>query len=184
MSILNNNKTFFIFLAKFGLSYLILSVLYWLYLNQFDAAAMEADSMTRLVTNQTGYVVHFLGEKASMRPRFSIPAYKFFINGKPVATIIEGCNAVSVMILFTAFIVAFSTTFKRTALYIIAGVIIIHILNVMRIGLLCVGIYYYPEYREVLHDIIFPIVIYGVVFVLWVAWVTKFSGNAKKVPVK
>ena len=79
-----------------------------------------------------------------------------------------------------SFIIAFSTTFKRTSLYIIIGVLIIHVLNIVRIALLGLGFYYYPEYEELMHDILFPLFIYGVVFALWVLWVMKLSGNAKK----
>jgi exosortase family protein XrtF len=84
------------------------------------------------------------------------------------------------MILFAAFIVAFSSTFKRTSLFIVGGLLVIHVLNIIRIALLSLGFYYYPEHKAILHDIVFPLFIYGVVFLLWIIWVTKLSGNAKK----
>lgn len=183
MGILQKNRAFFIFLAKFALSYLVLSCLYWLYLNQYDAAKHETDSMTYLVAQQCRDVVNFIGSTATIIPDKS-EGYRFMLNGKWVVRVVEGCNAISVMILFTAFIVAFSTTFKRTALYILIGLIIIHILNIVRIVLICYGVYYYRDYVTLMHDIIFPLFIYGVVFVLWVAWVIKFSGNAKPVTTK
>ena len=178
MGILQKNRAFFLFLAKFGLSYLVLSCLYWLYLNQYDAAKFEPDGMTHTVAAQARAFVQLLGKDAAIEPRATEASYLFRINGRAVARVVEGCNAVSVMILFAAFIVAFSTTFKRTSLYILAGIIILHILNVLRVGLLCIGIYYYKEYTALMHDIIFPLFIYGVVFALWVVWVIKFSGNA------
>ena len=113
-------------------------------------------------------------------PHLKQAAYVFFVNNDSVARIVEGCNGVSVMILFIAFIIAFSTTFKKTSLYILIGLLIIHLLNIVRIALLGLGFYYYPEHEELLHDILFPLFIYGVVFALWVLWVMKFSGNAKK----
>lgn len=183
MGILQKNRAFFIFLAKFVLSYMVLSCLYWLYLNQYDIAKHETDSMTYLVAKQCRDVVNFIGSTATIIPDKS-EGYRFMLNGKWVVRVVEGCNAISVMILFTAFIVAFSTTFKRTALYILIGLIIIHILNIVRIVLICYGVYYYREYVTLMHDIIFPLFIYGVVFVLWVAWVIKFSGNAKPVTTK
>jgi exosortase family protein XrtF len=179
MDILQKNRTFFIFLLKFGLSYLVLSGLYWLFLSQYDAARFEPDGMTSLVARQSRDFVNFLGEDAAISPHPKESSYYFYMHGKKIARIIEGCNALSVMILFAAFVIAFSTTFKRTGLYILAGLIILHVLNIVRIALLSVGVYYYPQYTEILHDIIFPLFIYGVVFVLWVAWVIKFKGNAK-----
>lgn len=181
MGVLQKNKPFFVFLAKFALSYLLLSGLYWLYLSQYDAAAFEPDSITRIVAEQSRDIVNFLGEEARIRQRHSEASFRFFVNDKSVARVVEGCNAISVMILFAAFIVAFSTTLKKTSLYILAGFVIIHILNIARIALLGIGLYYYPQYGEFLHDILFPLFIYGVVFILWVAWVIKFSGNAAKI---
>jgi hypothetical protein len=39
--------------------------------------------------------------------------------------------------------------------------------------------YRFPEYQKVLHDLIFPAVIYGLVFVLWITWVTFYSNIRK-----
>ena len=181
MSILKKNRAFFTFLAKFGLSYLLLSGIYWLYLSQYNADISEPDGMTRLVAAQSSDVGVFLGENVRLEQWKTEAAFRVFVNNKNVARVVEGCNAISVMILFAAFIVAFSTTFKRTALYIVVGLLIIHILNVIRVGLLSLGFYYYHDYKELMHDILFPLFIYGVVFVLWVLWVIKFSGNAAKV---
>lgn len=178
MSLLKKNRPFFIFLIKFGLSYLILSGLYALYLGGFDDN--EPDSITYMVARQARDFTNFIGADATIQRHTKEASYRFFINGTAAARVVEGCNAVSVMILFTAFIVAFSSTFKRTALFIVAGIVILHLLNIVRVSLLCLGYYHYPEYKTMLHDIVFPLFIYGVVFLLWIIWVKKLSGNAKK----
>lgn len=180
MSVLKKNKAFFVFLIKFGVTYLVLSLIYWAYLQQFNADAFEPDSMTTTVTRQAEYLVNLLGKNASIVPHTKEASWRFLINGKSVARIVEGCNAISVMILFTAFIIAFSSTFKRTTLFILAGLIIIHLLNVIRIALLCLSFYYYPQYNDLMHDILFPLFIYGVVFILWIIWVQKFAINANR----
>ncbi|MEL1243496.1 exosortase family protein XrtF [Flavobacterium sp. DGU11] len=180
MGVVQKNRAFFLFLLKFGGSYLILSVLYWAYLSQYDAATFEADSMTHLVAQQASGLVNFLGEESHIEKKPFEASYFFFVNGKRVARIVEGCNAISVMILFVAFIIAFSTTFKRTSIYSITGIVLLHLLNIARIALLGLGLFYYNEYGHLLHDIVFPLFIYGVVFALWIAWVMKFSGNKKK----
>jgi exosortase family protein XrtF len=179
MSLIKKNRPFFIFLLKFGISYLLLSGLYTLYLKQFDEFNNEPDGVTTVVAHQSRDLAIFFGEDAAIKPHDKEASYRFFIKGKSIARIVEGCNAVSVMILFVAFIVAFSSAFKRTAIYIVAGILVLHILNVVRVALLCLGYYYYPQYKQLLHDIVFPLFIYGVVFILWVLWVQKFSGNAK-----
>ncbi len=180
MGILQNNRRFFLFIIKFAGSYLLLSVIYWFYLSQYDAEAFEPDGMTTLVAKQASAFLNIVGEESHIAENPKEASWYFFVNGKRVARIVEGCNAVSVMALFAAFIIAFSTTWKRTSVYIIIGVVLLHILNVARIGLLGIGLFYYKEHGPLLHDIIFPVFIYGVVFVLWVAWVMKFSVNRKQ----
>jgi exosortase family protein XrtF len=84
------------------------------------------------------------------------------------------------MILFVAFIMAFSGKLWSTIAFIFSGLLLIHVLNVLRIVLLIIGLLYYKPLENLMHDIVFPLVIYGVVFILWVIWVNKFSNYAKK----
>jgi exosortase family protein XrtF len=84
------------------------------------------------------------------------------------------------MILFAAFIFAFSNRLIKTFLFIITGLFLIYLLNITRIALLSYALYYYPTYEELLHGTIFPLFIYGIVFLLWIVWVTQFSGYDKK----
>ncbi len=151
-----------------------------MYLSQFDVAKYEVDVISQKVAHQTVGLINVFGGKAEAFPNEFESSEKIIFNGKYVARIIEGCNAVSVIILFAAFIFAFSNGFKRTFLFIFTGGIIIYALNIARIALLAYFLYHYPEYEELLHGTIFPLFIYGVVFLLWVLWVTKFSGYVRK----
>jgi exosortase family protein XrtF len=82
------------------------------------------------------------------------------------------------MILFAAFVIAFTGKLKKTLLFILIGITIIHILNILRIALLTMALYYYPASQHLLHGVIFPLIIYGVVVVLWVILVNKYSLHA------
>lgn len=169
-----------LFLGKFLLTYLLLTFVYQIYLGQFDVKKNETDSFTKLVAQQTEDVLLFFNADVKTLPNSKEPAVNLYYNQKSIARIIEGCNALSVIILFISFIVAFSGKIKATILYIIGGSILIHILNVFRIALLCVLMFYYPEQQHFLHGVLFPLFIYGVVFVLWIIWVNKFSKYATK----
>lgn len=173
-------RPFLLFLGKFLLAYLVFIFLYQQYLNQFDSAAFEADGFTRFVANSTQKLLQWFHYKVSLLPNESEPSFKVFVENKYVVRIVEGCNAISVMILFAAFVIAFSGKFLKTVLFIISGIILIHVLNITRITILSLGLLYFPQYENVLHDIIFPLFIYGVVFVLWVIWINKFSLYAEK----
>jgi exosortase family protein XrtF len=158
---------------------LVLTIIYQYYLNQFDIKNNEVDGFTKLVSTQVEQLLLFFNGDAHIELHPSQPCYKFFYNGKYVSRIIEGCNALSVIILFISFVIAFSGKLKNTIYFIISGSIIIHVLNITRIALLMVAFYNFPEANFILHDILFPLVIYGAVFILWIIWVNKFSFYAK-----
>jgi exosortase family protein XrtF len=173
-------KPFLLFLGKFLLTYLLLTFVYQIYLGQFDVKKNETDSFTKLVAQQTEEVLLFFKCDVKTLPNSKEPAVNIYYNQRPMARIVEGCNALSVIILFFSFIIAFSGKIKSTILFSLSGSILIHILNVFRIALLCVLLYYYPKQQHLLHGVLFPLFIYGVVFVLWIIWVNKFSKYAKK----
>jgi exosortase family protein XrtF len=174
-------KPFLLFLGKFIISYLILTFIYQTYLNRFDSKNAEVDTFTKSVAEQSAKVLSWFDLNSFTMPHFREPSVKLFYKGKYISRIIEGCNALSVIILFISFVIAFTGKFKKTILFIMFGSIIIHILNIGRIALLCIALYHFPQYEHLLHGVVFPLVIYGVVFLLWVIWVNKYSLYATEV---
>ncbi len=172
-------RPFFIFLLKFFATYIILTIIYRSYLGSFDTVNFEVDGMTQLVANHSDWFLDFF-YNADTVPHESQASIKLSLDGNYLARIVEGCNAISVMILFVAFVVAFKGTLKHTLLFIVAGIAIIHVLNITRIGLLTMALLHYPQHEHLLHGVVFPLFIYGVVFVLWIFWVNKYSAYAYK----
>lgn len=168
-------KSFLLFLGKFLLSYLLLTVSYQSFLNQFDETKSEVDSFTQLVAKQTQTVLSWADANAYVENNPTEPSFKVMYQHKYVIRIIEGCNALSVIILFVAFLIAFSGKILNTILFTVAGSVLIHVLNIGRIALLTIALYHYPKAEPILHGVVFPLIIYGVVFLLWVIWVNKFS---------
>lgn len=173
-------KPFLIFLGKFLLTYLLLITVYQFYLSQFDVKKNEIDGFTQIVSDQTEAVLLFFDYKLETAPNLNEPAVNFKLNQRPIIRIVEGCNALSVIILFVSFIVAFSGKIKQTVLFIVFGSLFVHVLNISRIAALCVLLYDHPEQLHLLHGVIFPLIIYGAVFVLWIIWMNKFSTYAKE----
>jgi exosortase family protein XrtF len=172
-------RPFFIFLFKFFGVYAVLIVIYKWYLSRFDSLLVFAvDDFTQMVADQVKQLLLFLGYKCTVVLHNSQASVKLYLEDRYVARVVEGCNALSVIILFVAFVVAFSGKWRQTTLFILCGSILIHTLNVVRIALLSIALLHYPEYENLLHGIIFPLFIYGVVFGLWVIWVNKFSSYA------
>jgi exosortase family protein XrtF len=142
-------------------------------LNQFDEN--QVDGITQFVAQQTKQLLSFFNYPVYLLPHESQASVKFFLNDIYTVRIVEGCNAMSVIILFVAFVIAFSGKIKATILYVLSGILMIHIMNIIRIAMLTILLQKYPEYQHLLHGVVFPLVIYGFVFLLWVIWVNKFS---------
>ena len=104
---------------------------------------------------------------------------QLWVEGVWVGRIIEGCNAISIIILFAAFIISFAVSFKRTLVFLFAGATLIYAVNIVRIAILAIALYQYPQYQEILHTVVFPGIIYSLVFVLWVVWVRNLNLDKK-----
>lgn len=160
-------------LLRFILIYVVMVLAYQFYLNEFKNTGL--DPFSRWVMEQTTFVQNFLGYPSKMIP--GEPQQEttwFFVSGKYVSRMVEGCNAVSVMILFLSFIFAFYKGFK-TFLFVGAGVFCLHVMNVLRIAGLNVLLVELPQYSRIGHDYLFPAIIYGSVVVLWLLWIKLFA---------
>ena len=155
-----------------------MTFLYQRYLNGFDEN--EIDSITRMVSDNTEQVMQLFNDQSYIEESTKHPYMKLFFNTKYVARIVEGCNAISVIILFISFVVSFAGKLKATVLFIFGGSLLIYVLNVLRIAALSALIFYFPKQEPFLHGVLFPLYIYGVVFMLWLIWVRKFSRYASK----
>jgi exosortase family protein XrtF len=179
---LKNKKGVILFLVKFFGVYFVLGGLYSFYLEktQITQDIFECAPITKVVTAHSEFVSELLGYDVYTDQNFDELSMMFMVNESYVVRIVEGCSSISIIILFLAFIIAFSGSFKGTFFYGIFGVTIIYIVNVLRIVFLALAIYHYPGYADVLHKLIFPLIIYGMVFILWVIWVRKFALINKK----
>lgn len=170
-------KPFLIFVGTFFLAYITLTLIYGFYLNTYQTN--DLDSITVVSGRNAEQLMHFLNYDVVIQKNTFKPWLDVIFNGKAVIRIIEGCNAVSVMILFVAFVLAFSGKFKTTLFFILFGILSIYILNVIRIALLTALLYHYPNQTHLLHGVLFPLIIYGFVFILWIIWINRFSKYAK-----
>jgi len=172
-------KSVVIFLLLFLGSYLVLSLVYGFYLQLSKGGEYAPDFITNLVAKQSSAVIEGFGYTAQVIPHPNQPSMKLFVEGKFLARIVEGCNALSIIILFVSFIIAFAQRFKKTMLYIFAGMAIIYAVNILRIAILAIALYRYPEYQHTLHGVIFPGIIYGMVFLLWLIWVRLLTPKTR-----
>lgn len=168
------------FILTFLLTYIILSLVYKFYLDYSDGLTYYPDYITSTVAAQTEDLLNAFGYDSQALAHPDEPSMKLIVRDKYVARVIEGCNSVSVIILFVAFIIAFAGRKRITLMYILAGSVLIYVVNLLRIVILSIGLFHYPWRREILHTVIFPLMIYGMVFLLWMFWVNRFSNLSKE----
>ena len=174
---MKKNKAIIIFLIKFFATYFILFGIYSFYLNrtQKKTDPFSCSPITQRVARDSETFSRFLGLNARVEQNEEELSMKFILDGQHVVNIVEGCSSVSIIILFLAFIIAFKGGFRDTVLFGIAGIVFIYLTNLLRIILLTVLYKEYPEYGYFLHELFFPAIIYGMVFLLWIIWVKYFS---------
>lgn len=179
---MKKNKAVIIFLLKFFVSYFVLSGLYQWYLknNQQTVPEYSCSPVTAMVAKHTTWLGSAIGFEFSSEQHPEELSFTLSTNNHYVARVVEGCNSVSIIILFWAFIIAFSGTWQKTLLFGIVGTLAIYILNIIRIAFITVALDKYPQHSDFLHQILFPAIIYGFTFVLWVIWVRHLAHNTSK----
>jgi exosortase family protein XrtF len=174
---LNKNKAIVVFLVKFFATYFILfgAYSYYLHKTQQKTDIFACSPITRTVAEHVCKISKMLGYDAEIEQHSDELSIKFILNGEYVSRIIEGCNSFSIIILFLSFIIAFSGSLKSTILFGLFGSVLIYVVNVLRIIAISLLYNKFPEYQTILHDLLFPSIIYGLTFMLWVTWVKYFS---------
>jgi exosortase family protein XrtF len=159
-------------LLRFVIVYVVLLLAYQYYLNSFRYQGL--DPFSRLITEQVKDVQNYLGYPTQLYDDIKGEQVYFYVKNFYPTRMVEGCNAISVMILFTAFVFAFYKGFK-TFVFMLAGLMVLYIMNLFRIVALNIVMTDYKQYGKAFHDFVFPAVIYGTVVLLWLVWIKFFA---------
>lgn len=96
-------------------------------------------------------------------------------DGKHLLNIADDCNGLELFILYVGFILSMPASVKRKVIYLIGGVFIIHLVNLLR----CVGLsallMHWDRYFDLAHHYIFKIMVYSTIFILWVRYSNNLS---------
>lgn len=159
-------------LLRFVIVYVVLLLAYQYYLNSFRYQGL--DPFSRLITEQVKDVQNYLEYPTQLYDDIKGEQVYFYVKKFYPSRMVEGCNAISVMILFTAFVFAFYKGFK-TFVFMLAGLMVLYIMNLFRIVALNIVMTDYKQYGKAFHDFVFPAVIYGTVVLLWLVWIKFFA---------
>lgn len=171
-------KPLIFFLLRFIGSYVLFILIYNWYLNHFLPHGLP-DPFTKFCAELASKGFNIIGFESST---IHIPGENYMrliVNGKVGSIVNEGCNAISILIIFVAFILAFYTTFKQTLLYIICSLLGLFLMNIFRIILLTYIFRFHDSIAKVSHDYLFPAIIYGSIIILWIVWIKFFVSKRK-----
>ena len=97
------------------------------------------------------------------------------IDGSNGVWVGSNCNAISLFSLFSVFIIAYPGPWKHKAWFIPAGILAIHLINILRVVALAIIANYDYRLLDFNHTYTFTFLVYGFIFGLWIVWVNKFS---------
>jgi len=131
------------------------------------------------------YVIRFIIENADeILRRLGFKTFKtthlnefqvIGIHGSIGVWVGKACDAISLFIVFSVFILAFPGNQRDKWWFIPFGILTIHILNVIRVVGLTLITYYAPEWLEFNHTYTFTFIVYSYILLLWIWWVNKYA---------
>ncbi len=101
------------------------------------------------------------------------------IAGTPGLFLGDSCNGISLFALFSIFLISFPGKLISKIIFIPVGMLIIHLLNILRIVCLSVIETHSYAWTEFNHTYTFTIFIYAFIFGTWLFWINKFSDIRK-----
>ena len=160
------------FLIKSAALYVIWFVCYDIFLHpnsNFDYLLINnLTDITKFVLTKMGYVLMTVPADFDSMGVVGIDGSHGVLIGYP-------CNGLELFALFTGFVVAFPGSVKSKLWFIPLGILLIHLLNIIRVIALTLLAYKAPEYLDFNHTYTFTILVYSVVFILWMIWALKIS---------
>ncbi|MGZ3900805.1 MAG: exosortase X [Bacteroidia bacterium] len=132
-----------------------------------------------LIIKSAGNILHLLGYKTFMVLQdrdFQVVG----IDGSNGVWVGSNCNAITLFSLFSVFIIAYPGNQRDKFWYIPLGIILIHVLNILRVVALALIANYAPEYLDFNHTYTFTFLVYSIIFLSWIVWVNKFSNRKIK----
>ncbi len=153
--------------------------LYQYYLSQFSAII---DPFSWEITREVSFILEQFYTDISFTSYAGFAISDIYFQDDVILRIVEGCNGASTMILFAAFVVAFSGNWKKAIWFIPTGLVVIHLANVFRIFILGLVAMHQPQWSDFFHQYFFPAAIYGTIFLLWVVWVKMVFNQQKQKP--
>lgn len=174
-----NKNVVLAFFIKSGFLYLLWVFLY--YYNIEPKTLIDEKFITHII-NSSAFALQTLGYNTFQETRdttFQLVGIVGGINNQGV-WVGAACNAISLFALFTIFIISFPGNWLKKIWFIPLGIIIIHLVNILRVCILAIIAHKDIRYLSFNHTYTFTILVYTIIFLLWIWWVNNFSHSINK----
>ena len=147
----------------------MLMSIFWLMVEHFHL--LENSGLSNLVIDNLIYLSHL----ALSSVGFSIFTFNTIvgIEGTSGVSIGSPCNALDLMALFMGILYVLPGKTKEKIIYSLIGIVLIHLLNLIRVIILILIIKIHPSWLEFNHNYTFTLIMYTLIFLTWVNWMKR-----------
>ncbi|MFT6963440.1 MAG: exosortase family protein XrtF [Flammeovirgaceae bacterium] len=131
------------------------------------------DKFTLMTGRVAAWAMGLFGYEASSEAQSAWAMLQ--IDGQNTVAIGNPCNGLVIMALYAGFIIAYPGKIKIKTIFIVLGIGIIFLMNMLRIVALTFNWMYARSSFDFNHNYTFTFFVYAVVFVMWMIWANKFS---------
>lgn len=176
MKALLKSNAFFRFIISAGFLYTFLYLLYQFFIKKYT---LYDQKFIGTIIQSSDSILHFMSFK-TFKVLQNRDMQVIGIDGSNGVWIGSPCNGINLFFLFSVFIVAYPGKNSNKIWYIPSGILLIHLMNLLRVVALCLISKYYPAFLNFNHTFTFTFIIYTIIFFLWVIWVNRFANNSKQ----
>jgi exosortase/archaeosortase family protein len=97
------------------------------------------------------------------------------VDGQPAVIVGAPCDGLVLYALFAGFIVAFPSPLRPKLWFIPAGIIVLYLINIVRVGALALNQHYAHRSVDFNHHYTFSFVVYAFICLLWMQWVRRYG---------
>ncbi len=145
------------------------------FLHNFMAFQKTEGLLTEQVFVQSAWVLEYI-----LQFPIRTSGHTIIMENNGAVEVVGSCSGLKQFYQWVILMLLFPGPWKKKLWYIPLGIIIIHMVNVMRIVILCMSVIYWPDKWNLLHDWILRPFFYVVIFSMWVIWVEKLKGPSVK----
>jgi len=171
------SNAFVKFIVSSGILYLILYLIYQFVIKRYT---FYDQKFIGSIIESAEFILHLFGY-TTFKVLQDRDMQVIGIDGSNGVWVGSNCNAITLFALFSVFIITYPGHQKSKIWFIPAGIIAIHLLNILRVVALALIANSYPQYLNFNHTYTFTFLVYSFIFFLWIVWVNKFSAKTKVV---